>query len=417
MHIKEIGVTKLFGLFDYSIPLKWDEGITIIVGPNGFGKTTLLSLLDAFSHMDIYTLISSPFEIFSLTFSNDDVLRIKRTEVEKLDSPPSSRRENVRHPAWYRWEEGQKGIKIEFILDTADDKVNFEFIVPVLADNSLPFLNNSQAIMRLVPEVRRVGPSLWRDLNSGETITTEQVLQRYQNDIIRNYISEVLQNELEIPEWLNDLTKVTPVFFIDTKRLEQRRESRFFMLESYPERSLYSSGRAVESDSKHLVGLIKQEMEKKSRLAEQLDRTFPIRLIDRMKSEPYTFDTLQQYLDDLDKKRKRLAKAGLLVDEPELNFQLGEYKDDENIRRVLSLYVDDERAKLGLSDNFLEKIELFMNIINKRFLFKSISIDKEKGFVVTGHDGRNIELSHLSSGEQHEMVLFYNLLFRVTSVA
>ncbi len=35
--IKIIKITKLFNLFDYDIELK-EEGITILTGPNGYGK-------------------------------------------------------------------------------------------------------------------------------------------------------------------------------------------------------------------------------------------------------------------------------------------------------------------------------------------------------------------------------------------
>lgn len=44
--IKQISVKNLFGMFDHTIPLNVDERITIIHGPNGFGKTALLRLLD-----------------------------------------------------------------------------------------------------------------------------------------------------------------------------------------------------------------------------------------------------------------------------------------------------------------------------------------------------------------------------------
>jgi predicted ATP-binding protein involved in virulence len=44
--IKQISVKNLFGMFDHTISLNLDERITIIHGPNGFGKTAILRLLD-----------------------------------------------------------------------------------------------------------------------------------------------------------------------------------------------------------------------------------------------------------------------------------------------------------------------------------------------------------------------------------
>ncbi len=47
MRVCRISVTKLFGVFDHVIPLNRDERITIIHGPNGYGKTVILQLLNA----------------------------------------------------------------------------------------------------------------------------------------------------------------------------------------------------------------------------------------------------------------------------------------------------------------------------------------------------------------------------------
>jgi predicted ATP-binding protein involved in virulence len=48
MQIQQISVTDLFGIFDYVIPLNITDRITIVHGPNGFGKTAMLRLLDGF---------------------------------------------------------------------------------------------------------------------------------------------------------------------------------------------------------------------------------------------------------------------------------------------------------------------------------------------------------------------------------
>ena len=60
----------------------------------------------------------------------------------------------------------------------------------------------------------------------------------------------------------------------------------------------------------------------------------------------------------------------------------------------------------------LNRIELIRSIVDARFLQKTISIDRREGFVAHTRDGRRLKLSGLSSGEQHELVLLYELLFR-----
>jgi predicted ATP-binding protein involved in virulence len=61
------------------------------------------------------------------------------------------------------------------------------------------------------------------------------------------------------------------------------------------------------------------------------------------------------------------------------------------------------------------KIELFKEIVNKRFLFKKMTVNQEPGFVFTNSHGDALALTDLSLGEQHELVMLYELLFKVQS--
>lgn len=53
MKLEQIHIEKLFGKFDYTIDLNTEEGITILTGPNGYGKTTILNIIyDIFNDED-----------------------------------------------------------------------------------------------------------------------------------------------------------------------------------------------------------------------------------------------------------------------------------------------------------------------------------------------------------------------------
>lgn len=82
--------------------------------------------------------------------------------------------------------------------------------------------------------------------------------------------------------------------------------------------------------------------------------------------------------------------------------------------KALSVYLKDFEQKLGVFDELLEKLELFTNILNeRRFTFKSIKVNRTKGFYFETSKGKELELNQLSSGEQHEVVLLYELIFNV----
>jgi len=45
--LKEFRINHLFGLYSHIIPINLDERITIIIGPNGRGKTICLKFIEA----------------------------------------------------------------------------------------------------------------------------------------------------------------------------------------------------------------------------------------------------------------------------------------------------------------------------------------------------------------------------------
>jgi predicted ATP-binding protein involved in virulence len=104
-------------------------------------------------------------------------------------------------------------------------------------------------------------------------------------------------------------------------------------------------------------------------------------------------------------------EAGLIDPEKLVALPSGEL--DENARHVLWHYLNDVQEKFKVFNSLLNRVELFKEIINTRLLYKDFAIDKETGFVFKGEHGGLVPLRTLSSGEQHELVLSYELLFRV----
>ena len=70
MRLKNIRVTKLFGIFDHDIPVRLDDRITIIHGPNGYGKTAILKLVQALLTNQFSTFRRIPFSTFAVSFEN-----------------------------------------------------------------------------------------------------------------------------------------------------------------------------------------------------------------------------------------------------------------------------------------------------------------------------------------------------------
>ena len=67
--IIKIKVESLFGLFDYDIPLN-DSGVTILIGVNGSGKSTIFKILHNILKAKFYNILDVDFKSFKIYFEN-----------------------------------------------------------------------------------------------------------------------------------------------------------------------------------------------------------------------------------------------------------------------------------------------------------------------------------------------------------
>jgi predicted ATP-binding protein involved in virulence len=381
MRIEIIEVKNLFGIFHHKIPLNLKEHITIIHGPNGFGKTIMLNMLDAVFSSKYSTLWRIPFTELSLDFDDGSNLRIKRA--------------------------------LDFVGDekSRDDgrKLTFEFSQPgskaktyspeALKRRIPPF--PLSAVDDIIPTLDRIGPEEWLNLETREVLSFQEVLARFGDKFPRG------MEERTEPEWLRQITRAINVYFIQAQRL---------LTFASPEREYRRRQPmvpAVMSDSKELAGAIQARLTEYASLSQSLDRTFPTRLVKRNGITKLTVAKLKRELEALEDKRSRLVKAGLLDREKEIDLADLLKNIGKSNRNVLSVFVQDVKEKLSTFDELTARIDLLVNTINHRFLYKQMSVSKKDGFIFTTKGGKELSPADLSSGEQHMLVLLYELLFRV----
>ena len=79
--LQRFQITKLFNLYSYDLNLSngADDDIRFVMGPNGYGKTTILRFINAIYHKDLSPLVNknNPFEKLIMTI-DDAVLTIER---------------------------------------------------------------------------------------------------------------------------------------------------------------------------------------------------------------------------------------------------------------------------------------------------------------------------------------------------
>lgn len=385
MRIKEISVKKLFGMFDYTIPLNLDERITIIHGPNGYGKTNILRLIKASFSLNLEILHKIPFNEYDLIFDDSSVYSIrKKNKNDPVEIPDfvfiysKPGKQPLIYPI-----ENDFGEQLDFFPESLKYK-KFEFPLGINRE--------------LIPNLSRIGRERWIDNSSGMILTSSDVMK----------ISKKSFNlRMNKPVWLENIIKSSPIHLIITQRL-------FIMSEEETDRSRGMKPRmiiAVEENSKELSRKIEAKLAESAELSQKLDSTFPNRLLQLSNNEKLDERYLREKLDNLEKRRRKLMDTGLLEKDEGVEIPIDNI--DSTKKEVLSLYIKDTEKKLSIFDEISDKIKLMKTIINNHFSYKEMSINKEKGFVFTDNNGNIINPSDLSSGEQHQLVLLYAMLFKV----
>jgi predicted ATP-binding protein involved in virulence len=141
------------------------------------------------------------------------------------------------------------------------------------------------------------------------------------------------------------------------------------------------------------------------------DRSFPIRLIQKEfpKDVPQS-EFLEKYRAT-EERAQNLMAAGLL--DQAASIPLPKTKLSKMERDVLALYLTDFNEKLDAFTNLQKQIETFVEIVGSKLRRKKLVIDRQLGFVFETMDdsSRKLSVTDLSSGEQHQLVLFYELIF------
>lgn len=378
MRIKQITVKHLFGIFDHTINLNMEERITIIHGKNGFGKTSILRLVNGFFNLKYSDIRAIPFQKFTIIFDDNSFVDVVKA------STSNNKKSNVRP-------------KIDFNFTSSDQKEKLTFSPNLLDGRKIALLTGM--IADVIPGLDRVGSEKWLYTPTKEILDLEDIYERFGEYLPKQF-------KQESSDWLNKIRDSINVHFIESQRLLDISNSAKIGRTIRMPMTLYS----VESYSKDLAENIQTKLAEYGQLSQTLDRTFPARVVQKKAS--LTDDQLREKIDQLESERNQLISAGLLKKDEDSNFQVKDSIDDST-RKLLSVYIEDVETKLNVFNDIYPKVELFKNIINKKYSFKSVTIDQSKGFIFTTQEGEVLSPTDLSSGEQHELVILYELLFKV----
>lgn len=356
-------IKKLFNRFDYTIELQRNT-ITILTGPNGFGKSTILKIISALSSTNVMFFYKLDFQEIIVTFDDNTTFSI---EKKRTDGRTSA-----------------------LLVDKQE----------------LPFhLFTSNATR--VPWIHRVSPNEWMDFRTRERFGREDLFFHLFDDA-------------------DSIEDISNYFNISPKKAKEYS----FLIEkikTIAEKSgnvrLISEQRLIrkeidEDDDEQVVDVISELPEKMkarisqltadySKAANSLDSTYPQRLLSTKKGLSGK-EEFQEKMENANIKFAKLSKYDL-VDLPFIRST----NYEAEFSKALKIYFEDFEKKYSVFADFIERLDLYTDIINSHLSFKSIRITRESGLVVVDNDDPNhiLKLEQLSSGEKQEIVLFYELIF------
>lgn len=345
---------KLFGRFDYNVVLNKD-GLTILTGPNGYGKSTILKSIESIGNgwVGILYFLSLDFKRIKVLFDND-----KSIVVEKKDDT----------------------LLINDVLIKGD-----------------VFRHEIERILERRPFLLRLDEDTWVDRRRGIKYLTDEYLMDYIKDQQHKMqIDNAIVFTVELRQLMENMKELLgEIYFIREQRLIKTNRNREY------EQEVVNIIEELPKKFRDLIGNVQQDY---SAISSKLDSTYPNRLFDN--EEGINEDEYKLNMQEMTSKFEKMRKYDLSTMQMTTKFV---FKEEH--AKALKIYFDDFNEKYSVYEDFIQRLELYTDIINNRLSFKEIRISKKNGIdIVDDHDKR-LRLEQLSSGEKQEIVLFYELIF------
>ena len=408
MKIKSIKIKNLFGRFDYFFSFDSSENnLFMFHGHNGAGKTKILSIIDTLCKRNFSALSALYCDAVELVYEDGTTLFVKKSlEGTKGNKTKNNNNKN----------NNEKSETFDVSIRDAKGKLTKAPLVyndPQRGkhSNSRRLGSGLSYIERAIPYLTRIDMDKWMDVRSSTEYSLTEICENFAGDLPSSLIADIRTLLVYDVKGL-PLVKTS---FINTRRLDyinlQRTRQQYNVYDS-EESEAPKNPLIVLSES--VAKMLTKSLEQYATTSQKLDSAFPESILrpDFVSLTPEKGEVLIR-LEALTDKAQKLYEAGILEQQEKFMDDTMNHGsiDERYILSVLSHYCSNTEAKLEVFDDIYSRIDLLTDIINKRYKFKKLKVNKS-GFVITDIETNNtIPLEALSSGEQHELYLFADLIF------
>ncbi|WP_082461857.1 AAA family ATPase [Pseudomonas sp. FH1] len=366
MRVKDVYLSKLYGIYNHHIHLDRD-GLTIIHGANGVGKTAVLRCLKCIFDWDLEALSKIPFRLCRIEMDNGVIISAERSA---------------------RTHDKSTGVfsgAVDITVKKPDGSIEY---AQGLDTKMLEF---SESVAESKPWLSKLRKGLWQDLRDGTLVEAHEV--------IAEYIPGSKKRKKHNSVFFDSIRNSMGVKIIDTHRL------------SGIASDIKGGAKVLEcvTDMVKQIKIVNAEYAKR---AQELDQTFPHRLILESQTR-YSPSEVKSRLLRFESRQAQLSSIGLLAafEGPVLPSDIDALSDAK--LEAISLFIQDSEKKLDSFNELAIRCTALLKLMENNFTNKKLLIKKDEGLVVAdSFYGNPIPIDALSSGEQHEIVITYELLFK-----
>ena len=369
MNISRLKVNNLYKQFSYNIDFSnMKSPLHIFTGPNGYGKTTVLQIIDSISKGKFIYFFTFPFDKIEIEFSDDIFFRITTESIQ--DGIESD--DNYISRIFFRYEDKKQNVVNDFILSLED-------------------------LYRYIPSSYRRNMDM--DFSNVQIVDfIEEYIETHSDLKIYEAIAKQQKQE-QLLFFMGNLKTV----FIPAQRLyylEQEKDSRYYNRIRIEKKS------SVDEVSRNLRNLLQDYRLSYLQNAQAHDNQFLNKYLSFSGTE-YTEEEFNNESKQLQLLIDELFSYNLIE-----KFNLLPYNHEH--RKILSVYLNDLKEKLEFYSKVLTKLRVFASIIHeKMFANKKIELSPDNGLSIKLEDGSNINVNSLASGEKNEIIMLYHLIFEV----
>lgn len=360
MTITDVKIRGLFHLYNYNILFSGDSLVSVITGPNGYGKTTILTMLDHLAHARLYYFYMLPFDSIHVGLSDGSAIDIVQ---EKINSDDVSHDDN----------KVSQELTVRFVWIIDDVEIASFHLTPKLIRETyrkiayrLPYEHRSGLDIRSVEFSKVVmGDTPFYEFLARSQGQDQFLLRLNSLSIVFIPANRIYKNEDEGEEAVSPLKKASAELQETLKHVQY----------DYYYTSQQSDSELMETLLQSQENFEEEEYNKRSQaISEFMNGLAEFGFMGKPRLQPYNVEN----------------------------------------KRILSTYLVEIERKLQVYRPIMSKLTLFSDMLkNKCFADKAILVSPNFGIRARLNTGENVDLDLLSSGEKNEIMLLYRFIFTV----